>query len=236
LSYKREIDYIHYIQMLARKKQRRREVFAGLVIILVSLSYLTSLLLDFDFVSPYATLQEDLSYLSNHLQNQQLSIWSWLITALTTFLSIPFYLLLFHKRLRVLHYVNSICLLGAGGGFVMMGIAGLELYHELAGGLLGSSIQTEEQIWIRLLSLYQDELFYRRIGSSFVGLFAFGLGLTRFKMKPFPLSAMILLIISGPALIFFNWYDPEHLIKTAAMAGILIGMTTFSVRVINKGL
>ncbi len=222
--------------MLARKKQRRREVFAGLVIILAALSYVTSLLLDFDFVSPYASLQEDLSYLSNHLQNQRLSIWSWLLTALTTFLSIPFYFVLFHKRLKILHYVNSIWMLGASAGFVMMGISGLTLYHELAGGLLSNSTQTQEQLWLRLLSMYQDELFYRRIGSSFVGMFAFGLGLTRFKMKKFPVIAMILLMISGPTMVFFNWYDPEHLIRTAAMAGILIGMTTFSVRVINKGL
>ena len=221
--------------MQSRNKQRRREVFAGLVIILAALSYVTSLLLDFDFVSPYATLQEDLSYLSNHLQNQQLSIWSWLLTAMITFLSIPFYLALFHKRLKILHYVNSIWMLGASVGFVMMGSSGLELYHELAGGLLRSSTQTEEQVWIRLLSMYQDVLFYRRIGSSFVGMFAFGLGLTRFKIKKFPVIAMILLMISGPTMIFFNWYDPEHLIRTAAMAGILIGMTTFSVRVINKG-
>ena len=222
--------------MQSSKKQRRREVLAGLVIILVTLSYVTSLLLDFDFVSPYATLQEDLSYLSNHLQNQQLSIWSWLLTAIVTSLSIPFYLVLFHKRLKLLHYVNSIWLLGAALGFVMMGMAGLELYKELAGGLLSSSTQTEEQVWIRLLSMYQDELLYRRIGSSFVGVFAFGLGLTRFKMKRFPIFAMILLMICGPTMIFFNWYDPEHLIRTAAMAGILIGMTTFSVRIINKGL
>ncbi len=221
--------------MQSRKKQRRREIFAGLVIILAALSYVTSLLLDFDFVSPYATLQEDLSYLSNHLQNQQISIWSWLLTAMFTSLTIPFYLALFHKRLKILHYVNSIWMLGASAGFLMMGISGLELYHELAGGLLSNSTQTEEQVWIRLLSMYQDVLLYRRIGSSFVGMFAFGLGLTRFKIKKFPVSAMILLMISGPTMIFFNWYDPEHLIRTVAMTGILIGMTTFSVRVINKG-
>ena len=222
--------------MQSRKKQRRREVFAGLVLILAALSYVTSLLLDFDFVSPYATLQEDLSYLSNHLQNQQISIWSWLITAMITFVSIPFYLLLFHKRLRVLPYVNALWMLGASVGFVLMGISGLELFHELTGGLLTSNERSDEQVWIHLLSIYQDELIYRRIGSSFVGMFAFGLGLTRFKIKRFPFVAMVLLMISGPTMIFFNWYDPEHLIRTGAMAGILIGIATFSVRIINKGL
>ncbi|MCK4879668.1 MAG: hypothetical protein KAS82_03375 [Bacteroidales bacterium] len=219
-----------------RKIQRRREVLAGFTIILVAFSYVTSLLLDFNFVSPYATLQEDLSYLANHLRNQQISVWAWLITSMITFLAIPPYLLLFHKRVKVLHYVNAIWLLGASAGFLMMGIAGIELYRELAGSLVTGMEETDEQVWIKLLGLFQDEQFYRRIGSSFIGLFAFGLGLTRFKMKRFPFFAMVLLMICGPTMIFFNWYDPNHLIRTAAMAGILIGVSIFSVRVINKGL
>jgi hypothetical protein len=96
--------------------------------------------------------------------------------------------------------------------------------------------QSEEQVWIKLLGLFQEEQHYRYIGSSFLGLFAIGLGLTRFKMKRFPLVAMILLLICGPTMIFFNWYDPDQLIRTVAMAGNLIGVTMFSVRLINKGL
>ena len=79
-------------------------------------------------------------------------------------------------------------------------------------------------------------MLYRRVGSSFVGAFAFGLGLTRFRLKRFPLVATILLVISGPTMIFLNWYDPEHLVRTAAMAGNIIGISIFSVRIINKGL
>jgi len=48
------------------RRQRRREVLSGLTIILAVGSYVTSLLLDFNFVSPYAPLQEDLPYLFNH--------------------------------------------------------------------------------------------------------------------------------------------------------------------------
>ncbi|MCD4711562.1 MAG: hypothetical protein K8R52_12015 [Bacteroidales bacterium] len=224
------------MQLELRKKQRRREVLAGFTLILAAFSYVTSLLLDFNFVSPYATLQEDLSYLSNHLRNQQISVWAWLATSMITFLAIPPYLLLFHKRMKVFHYVNALWLLGASAGFLMMGIAGIELYRELAGSLLTGMEETDEQVWIKLLGLFQDEQFYRHIGSSFIGLFAFGLGLTRFKIKRVPLFSMVLLMICGPTMIFFNWYDPNHLLRTAAMAGILIGVSIFSVRVINKGL
>jgi len=224
------------MQTELRKKQRQREILAGLTIILTAFSYITALLLDFNFLSPYTTLQEDLSYLANHLKNQEISIWAWLVTSLITFLAIPPYLLLLHKRTRVLQYVNALLLLGAATGFLMMGIAGLKLHQELAGGLLTGLEEANEQEWLKLLGLYQDELDYRRVGSSFVGAFAFGLGLTRFQMKRFPFIAMLLLMISGPTMIFFNWHDPEHLIRTAAMAGILIGISIFSVRIINKGL
>jgi len=216
--------------------RRGREIRAGLTIILAAFSYLTSLLLDFNFVSPYTTLQEDLSYLATHLQNQHISIWAWLVTSLITFVAIPPYILLFHRKLRVLHYINSLWLLGASIGFLLMGIAGMELYQELASGSLTGLEEANEQEWLTLLGLYQDELFYRRVGSSFVGAFAFGMGLTRFKLKRFPLIATVLLMISGPTMIFLNWYDPEHLIRTVAMAGIMIGVSIFSVRMINKGL
>jgi len=211
-------------------------VLAGLLVILVTFSYVTSLLLDFNFVSPYATLQEDLSDLSNHIESQQISTWSWLITSLITFLAIPVFLSIFHKRLRILQYINGGWLLGASVGFLMLGIAGLELYRELAAGILSVTENNNEETWIHLLGLFQKELDYRQIGSSFLGLFAFGLGLTRFKMKRFPIVAMILLMICGPTMIFFNWYDPDNLIRTVAMAGNLIGVTIFSVRLINKGL
>ena len=98
-----------------------------------------------------------------------------------------------------------------------------------------------DRYWLSLvdgvhLKAAKLEQFYRRIGSSFVGLFAIGLGLIRFKMRRVPIVTTVLLFICGPTMIFFNWYDPDHLIRTAAMAGIMIGVTIFSVRVINKGL
>lgn len=218
------------------KRKRRREVLAGLWMILAVFSYVTSLLADFNFVSPYATLQEDLSYLSNHLNNLQISVWTWMATSIITFLSIPPFILLFHRRLKALHFVNAVWLLGAAIGFLLMGISGIELYQELEANLITGMELTDEQVWIRMLHLFQDEQFYRHVGSSFIGLFVIGLGLTRFKMRRVPMFAVILLIIGGPTMIFYNWHDPDHLIRTAAMAGIAIGVTIFSVRLINKGL
>ena len=208
----------------------------GLITLLAAFSYVASLLLDFNFVSPYATIQEDLAYLSNHLQNQQISVWSWLITAIMTFVAIPFYLLLFHKRIKVLPYLNALMLLGASGGFLMMGLTGLGLFHELTAVVQKGIVLADEQTRLDLLTMFHDEQFYRRVGSSFLGTFVFGLGLTKFWIKRYPLVSSILLFLAGPTMIYFNWHDPEHIIRTAAMAGIVVGMTIFCVRLINKGM
>lgn len=224
------------MQPQSNRKQRRREVWMGLITLLAAFSYVASLLLDFNFVSPYATLQEDLVYLSNHLQNQQISVWAWLITSFMTFLAIPFYLMLFHKRIKVLPYLNAFILLGASGGFLMMGLTGLGLFNDLTTVVQKGIEVADEQTKLDLLRMFNDEQFYRRVGSSFLGTFVFGLGLTRIWVKRYPLVSSILLCISGPTMIYFNWTDPEHIIRTAAMAGIVIGMSIFCVRLINKGL
>jgi len=224
------------MQQKTRNKVRRREVFTGLLIIMVAFSYITSMLLDFNFVSPYATLQDDLGYLSDHIQNQHISAWAWLGSALITFIAVPFYVVVFSKKLRALPYLNGLFMLGASAAFVVMGLVGLEL-HQTMGRNFGEGFeQVNEQMKLGLLDLFREEQLYRRIGSSFLGLFAIGLSLTKFKLGKFPLVSTILLILSGPVLIFFNWYDPDHIGRTIALAGILIGVVVFCVRLINRGL
>jgi hypothetical protein len=219
-----------------RKGRRRIEVFTGLLLILVAFSYVASLLLDFKFVSPYATLQEDLVYLSEHTQTQMISSYAWLATAVITLIAIPFYFIVFRKSLKVLPYLNGLFMIGASAGFLMMARMGMDLQQDME-VILGEGFeQAGDQVKLSLLDQFRQEQFYRRLGSSCVGLFAIGLSLTRLRHRRFPLLSMVLLLVSGPALIFFNWYDPDHLARTGAMAGIIVGVVVFSVRLINKGL
>lgn len=206
------------------------------MLILVAGSYVASLLLDFRFVSPYATLQEDLNYLSENAMGQKISSIAWLLTALFSALAIPFYLTLFRKKTNFLSYLNSILMLGASAGFLIMALLGLELHREISGLVAESISQTGDQLHLQLLEQFRKEQFYRLIGSSCVGAWALGLSLSRIKVKRFPMVSTLLLIISGPALVFFNWYDSDHLGHTAAMAGIIIGVSIFCVRLINKGI
>ena len=224
------------MQQKTRNKVRRREAFTGLIIIMVAFSFVASMLLDFDFVSPYSTMQEDLAYLSDHINNQRISSWAWLGTALITFIAVPFYVVVFSNKLKALHYLNGLFMLGASAGFVVMGLVGLELHQTMLQSFGEGIDQVDEQIKLELLDRFREEQFYRRVGSSFVGLFAVGLSMSKFKLGKFPLFSTILLILSGPALIYFNWFDPDHLVRTMAMAGILIGVVVFCVRLINRGL
>ena len=224
------------MQQFDRKKARRREVYTGLIIILATFSFVTSLLLDFNFLSPYTSLQEDLAYVSDHIQNQEISSWSWLITAVITFIAVPFYVIIFSRHLRALHYINGLFMLGASAGFVVMGMVGLEMYQTMLQNFTGGLEQVDEHVRVALLEQFREEQFYSRIGSSCLGLFAIGLSLTKFRMGKFPFISTLLLILSGPGLIFFNWYNPDHVGKTIAMAGILIGVLVFCVRLINKGI
>jgi len=143
--------------------RRRNEVTTGLILILVAISYVASLLLDFKFVSPYATLQEDLSYLYEHI-----SI-AWLITAFITALASPFYLALFRGKLKLMPYVGSLLMLGASAGFLLMSHTGLEL-HKTISGLMAENIeQTGDQLKLILLNLFRKEQLYRLIGSRETG-------------------------------------------------------------------
>lgn len=217
------------------RKYRRREIATGFIILLVAFSFLAALLLDFNFVSPYASLQEDLSYLSDHIINQRISVYLWMGTALLILIAIPLFLAVFHKRLRFLQYINALLMIGASGCFLIMAFKGFELHQIMVQTLASGLEQADEASRLQLLDKFREEQHYRYIGSSLIGLFAIGLGLTRIRIAGFPIFATVLLLMSGPVLIFFNWFDHDHLAHTVAMAGVMLGVAVFSVRMINKG-
>jgi hypothetical protein len=224
------------MQRKSRSKRRRKEVLTGFIILLVGFSFVIAILLDFSLANPYSSLLEDLAYLSDHSLNQKISAWSWLITAVLTLLAIPFYLSLFHRRLRVLHFLHGLLMLGAAGGALMMGLVGLELNQILTQDLVEGVEQADEQVRIGILEHLRDEQFYTDIGGGCAALFAFTLGLTRFRIRRFPLVSSVLLILSGPVLMYMNWYNPDHILRTAAIAGMMIGLIVFCVRLINRGM
>ena len=91
----------------------------------------------------------------------------------------------------------------------LMGWTGIDLYLNMTGLGEDGMAQATETVKLSLLDQFRQEQLYRRLGSSCVGLFAIGLSLTKFRLGKFPLFSTGLLLLSGPTLIFFNWYDPD---------------------------
>ncbi len=218
------------------KTQREREKITGGVFLLAAFSFIAAFILDFNFVTPYTSVQEDLSYLNEHPDRQSTSASAWLATGSLTLLALPFYLSVSRRKLTWLAYLNGLLLLATGAGFIMMGKTGLNMHHlvlEMAPEIRGGLTESER---LTVLELFNEEQRFRRIGSFGMGCFALGLGLSAFRLKHFPGLAAVLLLVGGPMLAFFNVHDPEHIGKTVAVAGILSGIMIYSARLITRGL
>jgi len=223
------------MQQNKRNDRRVWEVLAGGILILVAFSFIASLLLDFRFVSPDSTPQEDLDFLSESIPAQKISSWAWLVTSILTLVSVPFYMAAFHSRLRFLHIINAIFMLFASAGFLMMARTGLQLESQMVEFVSRGIDWTLDKVELSLLEKYSQEQIYRRMGSTFVGMWAVGVGLSRIRARRVPAVSSVLLLVSGPTLIVYNWIDPEHIVRTIAMTGVIVGVLIFCVRLINKG-
>ena len=204
--------------------------------LLTAFSYVGSILLDFNFVSPYTTLYEDLTFLLENDNAQRISSYAWLITSMLTFISIPLYILTFNKRLKWIHYLGSLFILAASAGFFITGWLGLEFSESINIAIKDDNSIFEDNVKLQLLSDFHEEQNFKRLASSSIGAFVILLGFSKFKIKSFPIFSTIFFIIAGPVLIFFNWYDPNHILRTAAMAVIAAGIIIFGIKLINSGL
>ena len=220
---------------------RKTEVGTGLFLILLVFSYITSLLLDFQFISPYASLHEDLSFLSENTGTLRTSTIAWMATSLLTLLASPLLFQTMRKKQPFMSWVYVLLMSGAALCFFLMALNGFRLYQaacEVAGKGLES---LEEAMELSLLERFRREQLFRLLGSSLVGLWTFVLAFSRLRERRFPLLSSILLATGGPVLIsfnvliFLNRCDMDHLGRTAAMAAIIIGVMLLCIRLINKG-
>jgi len=217
------------------RNRRKTEVVTGFTMLLTTFCFIAAILVDFNFISPYTTLHEDLSFLIDHRNNQVISSYAWFIVAFLTFISIPLYIFTFNGRLKALHYIASLFILAASASLFVTGWLGLEFSNSIK-EMLTTSTQYIEENKLQLLSDFRDIQFYKRIVSSSLAVFIILLGLTKFRVKLFPVFSSILFIIAGPVLIFFNWYDTEHILMTSAIAVIATGMIVLCLKLIYSGL
>lgn len=219
-----------------RRSKRNIEIAAGFIILLTSFAFLGSILIDFNFVSPDTTLNEDVNFLLEHSQSQTISAFAWIATAVLTIISVPFYILTFHKRLKFYHIVISLLIVAAAAGFFLTGWLGLQFSDSINIAVSGGDGGITDGTIINMLDNFSEEQYYKRIASSCIGLFVILLAFTRFRVKTFPVISSIFFILAGPVLIFYNWYDPDHILRTSAMATIATGMIIFCIKLIYSGL
>jgi len=218
------------------RSRRKTEVVTGFIMLLTTFCFIAAILVDFNFISPYTTLYEDLSFLIDHRNNQVISSYAWFIVASLIFISIPLYIFTFNGRLKALHYVASLFILAASAGLFLTGWLGLEFSNSIKEVITTSIQNIEENNKLRLLSDFRDIQYYKRLVSSSLAVFVILLGLTKFRVKLFPVLSSILFITAGPVLIFFNWYDTEHILMTSAIAVIATGMIVLCLKLIYSGL
>ncbi|MBN1133017.1 MAG: hypothetical protein JXR52_12850 [Bacteroidales bacterium] len=218
------------------RKRRKTEVFTGFLVLLTTFGFIVAILLDFNFVSPYATLNEDLSFLMDHYNTQRISSYAWLSAAVLTFITIPFYQLTFKGRLKFLHHIATIFILAAGIGFFLSGWLGLKFSDSVNSILANNLSLTEEHVRLQLLGEFHEKQYFKRMAGISLGGLAILLGLTRFWVKRFPLLSSFLLILAGPVLIYYNWNESDHILRTTAIAAIAAGIIVFCIKLICSGL
>ena len=224
------------MQKIKRRRIRIIEIITGLIILITAFSFIASILLDFNFVTPYSTLSEDLTYLFDQYNSQRISSYSWIVTSVLTLISAPLYLLIFRRRLRVLQYIAVVFLLVAAAGFFVLGYLGLEFSESVGLALSAGEVLPENVEHLKLLADFREEQLYKVWASSSLGAFVFLIGFSKIKVRLFPIVSSIFFLSGGPLLIFFNWYDRDHFIRTAAMAMIAAGMILFCMKLIYSGL
>lgn len=220
---------------------RKTEVGTGLFLILLVFSYITSLLLDFQFISPYASLHEDLSFLSENTGTLRTSTIAWMATSLLTLLASPLLFQAMRKKQPFMSWVYVLLISGTAICFFLMALNGFRLY-QAASEVAGKGIESLEKVMeLNLLERFRKEQLFRLLGSSLIGLWSFILAFSRLREPRFPLLSSILLAAGGPTLIgfnvmiFFNRFDMDHLGRTGAIAAIIIGVMLLCIRLINKG-
>lgn len=220
----------------AQKSRRKREVSAGLLLMILAFSYIASLLLDFQFISPYASLQEDLSYLAEHTPALLTSTIAWLVTALLTLLSAPFLFMLFNEVRRFLAWTNLLLMVLASAFFFLMAFEGFRLYNTTLELVTRGIEEAGEIVKLSVLGQFRSEQLYRLLGSSMVGIWALVLGIGGLIRTGIPRVASLFLLAGAPLLVFYNWYDMDHIMRTIALVSIIIGVMLLCFRLIYRGL
>lgn len=208
------------------------EVFAGILLILATLSILISYLLNFEFTSPDRSLEEDLNYMSESAAQQKTSALTWLITSVSFLVLLPLYLMVYYRFNRLVQVMNGLLITGMAVLFLRTALAGFSIINIVDTLPEGEILQPGDQ----LLSYIRDSVLLFQLGLTAYGGLAILLGINGIWKVRLSIFANILLCLSGPVLIIYTWIDPEHILLTTSIAVSVIGFLIIGAKLVNKGI
>lgn len=208
------------------------EVFAGIFLILATLSILISYLLNFEFTSPDRSIEEDLNYLLESSGQQKTSAIIWLITSVLILVLMPLYLMVYYRFNRLVQVLNGLLITGMAVLFLRTALAGFSISNIVESIPEGQVLQPGNQ----LLSYIKDSIILFQIGLSAYGGLAVLLGINGIWKVRLSIFANILLCLSGPVLIVYTWINPEHILLTTSIAVSAIGFLIVGAKLVVKGI
>lgn len=208
------------------------EVFAGILLILATLSILVSYLLNFEFTSPERSLDEDLNFLSENLGQQKTSALNWLVTSILFLILLPLYLMVYYRFNRLVQVLNGLLITAMAVLFLRTAMAGLAITAIVNAIPEGELLQPGDQ----LFTYIRDGILLSQIGLTAYGALAFLLGINGIWKVRLAVFANILLCLAGPVLIVYTWVNPEHILHTTSIAISSIGFLIVGARLVTRGI
>ncbi|MEX0987913.1 MAG: hypothetical protein WD052_10585 [Bacteroidales bacterium] len=214
---------------------RKMEMAAGLMMILSVLSILVAFLLKFEYTVPNATFDEDVAFLIDNVMGQRTSAIAWIITGTVNLFFLPFYLILFQRFQKGMHFLSSFFILAMAFIFFILGINEWHLASltELDGDtdiILNGSVTTGILISIRNI------LILIKLGLTAFGAFTTVFTISRFSEVKFPVIGSTLAFLAGPVIITFTWLNPAHILMTSSLAAACTGLLIIGAHLVIKGL
>ena len=212
------------------------EIFTGIFLILAVIGALFAMLSDFSIVTPNSTLQEDMSGLSDNIEGLRISTLVRLGCGVLLLLLLPFLMLTFSYHTKVYHYITGFLILLISAYYFLSAWAGFRMISFIRTLPTDFMAGTESEQETALLFSVRQIQNLIMVGRMTIGLFLILFAFSKIKAHRIPLFSTVLLLLSGPLIIFFSWYNPEQLILTIAMACAAIGVVVLGLRLINRGL
>lgn len=206
-----------------------------MLLILSILTMLVAVLLSVDYTLPNATFSEDIDFLRDSVNRQQVSAVTWLVAAGISLLFQPVYLMMFHRFQVGVHVLNSLFILVMAFFFFRLGTSGLRIAG-ITSQLIGTDPDLGDAITTDILMSIRQVNLFLKLGLTSFGAFAIIFTIARFSEVKFPVFGSTLTFLAAPVVVTFTWLNPDHILMTSSLAVAWTGLLIIGTKFVNLGL